>query len=48
MSFQRQVDYSAAFMASDYHYILTSALEAPPKAAMAFDGLPDHRVRCFW
>ena len=48
MSFIKQLDYVDSVMASDYHYILTSVLEAPPKQQVAFDQLPDHRVKCFW
>ncbi len=48
MSFQRQIDYSAAYMASDYHYVLTSALEGPPPHSLTFEELPEHRISCFW
>jgi hypothetical protein len=39
MSFSKQVDYTAAFMASDYYYILTSILESTPKTQIAYDQL---------
>lgn len=48
MSFMRQTDYSAAFMASDYYYILISILESPPKIPVAYDKLSEYRVKCFW
>ena len=30
-SFSKQIDYADAFTASDFHYILTTILEAPPR-----------------
>jgi len=48
LSFLKQLDYVDSAMASDYHYILTSVLEAPPKYTITFDQMGDHRVRCFW
>lgn len=44
-SFQKQVDFAAAFMASDYHYMLTATLEAPLNLN---DETNPHRIRCFW
>ena len=48
LSFLRQLDYVDSAMASDYYYILTSVLEAPPKSSISFDQLGQHRVKCFW
>jgi hypothetical protein len=47
-SFIKQVDYSDAFTPADYHYALTSVLEAPPSIQLNLQGLGDHRVNCFW
>lgn len=44
----KQLDYVDSAMASDYHYILTSVLETPPKYSLAFDQLGGYRVKCFW
>ena len=48
ISFMKQADYSATYMASDYYYILTSILEAPPQQEIPFNELPEYRVQCFW
>lgn len=48
LSFMKQADYSASFMASDYYHILTSVLEAAPDRDTPFKELPEHRIRCFW
>ncbi len=47
-SFVKQVDYSAAFTASDYYYLLTAVLEAPSKTPVAYDHLHEYRIKCFW
>lgn len=47
-SFIKQIDYSDSVMASDYFYILTSVLEAPPSNQIPFNMLSNHRIRCFW
>ena len=47
-SFMKQVDYSAAYMASDYYHILTSVLEEAPERETPFKELPQHRINCFW
>lgn len=47
-SFMRQVDHTAAFMASDYHYILTTALENPPLIQIKFEETSAYRIKCFW
>lgn len=48
MSFMKQVDYAASYMASDYYYILASVLEKPPTTEIPFDKLQEHRIQCFW
>ena len=47
-SFSKQVDYSETAMASDYFYVLTSVLEAPPHRHSGIENLSSHRVNCFW
>jgi cell division control protein 45 len=47
-SFQRQLDYSASFMASDYYHILTAVLENPPRVNLNSKELTEYRIKCFW
>lgn len=48
LSFARNLDYSAPFMASDVVHVLTSVLEAPPKPPVPYAELSGHQVKCFW
>jgi hypothetical protein len=42
-----QTDTSSAYMASDYHYLVTAVLEKPIHKS-TLEELTDHRVECFW
>lgn len=37
LSFMRHTDYSSAYMASDFYYMLTAALEHPPKIRLPLE-----------
>ena len=48
MTFMRNIDYSASFMASDIYYILISILEARPPTAINYHAFSDYQIKCFW
>lgn len=45
-SFMRQVDTNIAYMASDYHYLITTHLEKPIHKS-THDELAEHRIKAF-
>lgn len=48
MSFTRNVDFTASFMASDLCCLLVAVLEAPPQGGIQYKAFSEYHISCFW